>query len=229
MEPGRIRLGGTGGSAQCAEPRARRRAPRRAFRARLSRMPNNSDNNGRTRGVAATSRPDTSARARRARVSLHPTHGVAEGFHLRGQGGKRAIVRRRPGADHEIDRRELGQLSQKAPANELAQSPFEPVAVDGRVLVARHNESDARMRSGRGRDFGLQVRRAYRQPNALSRPAHRGELGARGQPIASRKRLTRRRTSRASERSTACVPFSDDDSTFHAPSVSPSAHGIRAS
>jgi|SRR5580704_3509144 hypothetical protein len=192
-------------------------------------MPNNSDNNGKTRAVAAKGRPDTCARAQRRRVSLHPTHGVAEGFYLGSQRGKRAVVGGRLRADHEVDGGQLSQVGQESPPNELAQPPFEAVAVDGAVLVAWHNESDARVRSGGGRDPGLQVRRAHGQPNALARPAYRGELGARGQPIPTRKRLTRRRTSRASERSTAYAPFSDGDSMFHGPSVSPFAHGIRAS
>lgn len=65
------------------------------------------------------------------------------------QRARRGRIRLAPSTNRDVDCRDPTHGREQLEARELAQTPLESVAIDGRVLMTRHDDSDTR-KSERG-------------------------------------------------------------------------------
>src|ERR1043166_1917408 len=108
-------------------------------------------------------------------------------------------VRLAPGAERDVERRSLAQRGQELAPHELAEPALEPVPVDCRMVMSRHDQADAWIceRGSCYPDVEMGC------PDSLPLANDVRNVRAPRQPILSReseRRLTRRRTCSAAER-----------------------------
>jgi hypothetical protein len=93
----------------------------------------------------------------------------------------------------DVERGELAQRGQQRDARDLAKPSLEPVAIDGGVLVTRHDDPDARRTKRGSTDPDIEVH----GPNSLPLSNDSLNIEASRQPVAARKSeavVTRLRT-----------------------------------
>lgn len=154
------------------------------------------DNNGTPVVEAEKVRPDTRARAKQEAVapsrSRERDDPLAQLYALFLQLHKRRLVRGRPGANHNVERRK--KRKDYLP-EDLAQASFDSIPIYGVATILGNNDSDSRATKKGSEEPNLEIRGS----ESLPLLAYRIELSFPREPLGPREASTlrRRRTWRA--------------------------------